>query len=140
MVGRFARLRQKHTRNSDQSESNARKSSDTTISAERVSADVAFEKESASSGESGTFDQRCCRPRGIFQQQLFLPSVQASLRSSSAEVSENAAVRRRGSYSSLYLDRSGSWNSPNSVTEVLSQLIPLRMSFAGVPAISEFSS
>ena len=98
------------------------------------------EKESASSGGSGTFDQRCCRPRGIFRQQLFLPSVQASLRSSSAEVSENAAVRRGGSYSSLYLDRSGSWNSPNSVTEVLSQLIPLRMSFAGVPAISEFSS
>ena len=57
MVGRFARLRQKHTRNSDQSESNVRKSSDTTISAERVSADAAFEKESASSGESGTFDQ-----------------------------------------------------------------------------------
>lgn len=78
--------------------------------------------------------------RGIFRQQLFLPSVQASLRSSSAEVSENAAVRRGGSYSSLYLDRSGSWNSPNSVTEVLSQLIPLRMSFAGVPAISEFCS
>lgn len=30
MVGRFARLRQKYTRNSDQSESNVRKTSDTT--------------------------------------------------------------------------------------------------------------
>ena len=63
------------------------------ISAERVSSDAAFEKESASSGESGTFDQRYRRPRGVFRQQLFLPSVQASLRSSSAEVSENAAVK-----------------------------------------------